>query len=184
MVYSHQTGLYADLCACLDAQGLRVVRCDLQAVGHLQMHRFWVVDNATAFKLEHSLLTPVSLAVRDAVVQPSIWKRTHGSGAGMVEAKQPNGNQTVIRRNLSIRAPDRPGLIRDVSLSLVADEVDVETVVAHTAVRSDGLVDAVFGHMRRRTQVSRSHVLAPDVWWPGLPSRQASRLVCDKLLPG
>ena len=106
--------------------------------------RFWVVDNATAFKLEHSLLTPVSLAVRDAVVQPSIWKRTHGSGAGLVEAKQPNGNQTVIRRNLSIRAPDRPGLIRDVSLSLVADEVDVETVVAHTAVRSDGLVDAVF----------------------------------------
>ena len=142
MVYSHQTGLYADLCACLDAQGLRVVRCDLQPVGHLQMHRFWVVDNATAFKLEHSLLTPVSLAVRDAVVQPSIWKRTHGSGAGMVEAK-PNG-ATAIRRKLSIRAPDRPGLIRDVSLSLVADKVDVETVVAHTAVRSDGLVDAVF----------------------------------------
>lgn len=142
MVYSHQPGLYADLCACLDAQGLRVVRCDLQPVGHLQMHRFWVVDNATAFKLEHSLLTPVSLAVRDAVVQPSIWKRTHGSGAGMVEAK-PNG-ATALRRQLSIRAPDRPGLIRDVSLSLVADKVDLETVVAHTAARPDGLVDAVF----------------------------------------
>ena len=142
MVYSHQPGLYADLCACLDAQGLRVVRCDLQPVGHLQMHRFWVVDNATAFKLEHSLLTPVSLAVRDAVVQPSIWKRTHGSGAGMVEAN-PNG-ATALRRQLSIRAPDRPGLIRDVSLSLVADKVDLETVVAHTAARPDGLVDAVF----------------------------------------
>ena len=65
----------------------------------------------------------------------------------MVEAK-PNG-ATAIRRKLSIRAPDRPGLIRDVSLSLVADKVDVETVVAHTAVRSDGLVDAVRGHRVR-----------------------------------
>ena len=178
MVYSHQTGLYADLCACLDAQGLRVVRCDLQAVGHLQMHRFWVVDNATAFKLEHSLLTPVSLAVRDAVVQPSIWKRTHGSGAGMVEAKQPDGNQTVMRRNLSIRAPDRPGLIRDVSLSLVADEVDVETVVAHTAVRSDGLVDAVFEatvradrHRLLRSAAPLGGVGGEDAVWDGVVSR-------------
>ena len=91
MVYSHQPGLYADLCACLDAQGLSVVRCDLQPVGHLQMHRFWVVDNATAFKLEHSLLTPVSLAVRDAVVQPSIWKRTHGRSEERGQAQRRNG---------------------------------------------------------------------------------------------
>ena len=84
-----------------------------------------------SIRASHSLLTPVSLAVRDAVVQPSIWKRTHGSGAGMVEAK-PNG-ATALRRQLSIRAPDRPGLIRDVSLSLVADKVDLETVVARAS---------------------------------------------------
>ena len=115
MVYSHQTGLYADLCACLDAQGLRVVRCDLQPVGHLQMHRFWVVDNATAFKLEHSLLTPVSLAVRDAVVQPSIWKRTHGSGGrersrNAETESQKSQSQTSRAEGESQEAASRAGL--------------------------------------------------------------------------
>eukprot|EP00227_Mantoniella_beaufortii_P005846 CAMPEP_0197603934 /NCGR_PEP_ID=MMETSP1326-20131121/40198_1 /TAXON_ID=1155430 /ORGANISM="Genus nov. species nov., Strain RCC2288" /LENGTH=135 /DNA_ID=CAMNT_0043171517 /DNA_START=271 /DNA_END=675 /DNA_ORIENTATION=+ len=80
VVYTQRPGLLADLCACLDAQSLRVIRADVSGTGPLRAYRFWVVNNKSAFKLEHTELTPVSLAVRDSVVQQGLWAKTYGSG--------------------------------------------------------------------------------------------------------
>ena len=79
VVYTHRAGLYADLCACVASQRLRAFRSDVQRSGHLTRYRFWVQCAVTGAKLEHARLTPVSLAVRDAVVRPGLWPRVHGA---------------------------------------------------------------------------------------------------------
>jgi hypothetical protein len=47
VVYTQRPGLFADLCTCVDAQSLRVLRADVSGTGQLRAYRFWVVDNAT-----------------------------------------------------------------------------------------------------------------------------------------
>ena len=81
VVYTHRPGLFADMCACVAAQNLRVLRADVAHAGHLRCYRFWVVDAATSGKLEHAALTPVSISIRDAVVQPGLWPRWHSEDA-------------------------------------------------------------------------------------------------------
>ena len=129
MVYTHRPGLYADMCACVAAQNLRVLRSDVAHAGHLRCYRFWVVDAATSRKLEHAALTPVSISVRDAVVQPGLWPRWHSEDAAARAAAlhaDPRGGRASLRA----RARDRPGLLRDVALALLAREVDVDQLRA------------------------------------------------------
>ena len=81
VVYTPRPGLFADLCLCVDAQGLRILRAEISGAGALRAYRFWVVDDETAFKLEHAHLNPISLAIRDAVVKQGAWHSVHGADA-------------------------------------------------------------------------------------------------------
>ena len=95
VVYTHRPGLFADMCACVAAQNLRVLRADVAHAGHLRCYRFWVVDAATSGKLEHAALTPVSISIRDAVVQPGLWPRWHSEDAA---ARAPPSTQIIFAR--------------------------------------------------------------------------------------
>ena len=130
VVYTHRPGLHCDLCACVDAQRLTIVRSDLRRAGHLRVHRFWVVDgSAGGGKLEHAALTPLSLAVRDAVVDPGLWARWHGvenararaarDAARETTASGAAGNGVGGRARTSV--PATPGALRDVLLQAAGD---------------------------------------------------------------
>ena len=134
VVYTHRPGLHCDLCACVDAQRLTIVRSDLRRAGHLRVHRFWVVDgSAGGGKLEHAALTPLSLAVRDAVVDPGLWARWHGVENARARAARDAARETTasgvaetasavartIRSGDARGTPGRP-------TQLLATEVDLD----------------------------------------------------------
>ena len=162
VVYTHRPGLHCDLCACVDAQRLTIVRSDLRRAGHLRVHRFWVVSqNAGGGKLEHAALTPLSLAVRDAVVDPGLWARWHGVENARARAARDAARETtasgVAGNGVGGRArtsvPSTPGALRDVLLKLLATEVDLDelevrlvrrntTSVTHSAPRESAFFEA------------------------------------------
>ena len=146
MVYTHRPGLFADMCACVAAQNLRVLRADVAHAGHLRCYRFWVVDAATSGKLEHAALTPVSISIRDAVVQPGLWPRWHSEDAAARAAALHADPLRAARTSLRATCRDRPGLLRDVALALLAREVDVDQLRAHTVSDEEFEIEAsVFG---------------------------------------
>ena len=134
VVYTHRPGLHCDLCACVDAQRLTIVRSDLKRAGHLRVHRFWVVDGRAGTKLEHAALTPLSLAVRDAVVDPGLWAKWHGvekarrrlaaDAAGETSNSGVAGNGVGARARCSV--PATAGALLRVLLKLLANEVDID----------------------------------------------------------
>ena len=137
VVYTHRPGLHCDLCACVDAQRLTIVRSDLRRAGHLRVHRFWVVDgSAGGGKLEHAALTPLSLAVRDAVVDPGLWARWHGvenararaarDAAGETTSKSGGAGNGVGAVTARVSVPATPGALRNVLLKMLATEVDLD----------------------------------------------------------
>ena len=146
VVYTHRPGLHCDLCACVDAQRLTIVRSDLKRAGHLRVHRFWVVDGHSGTKLEHAALTPLSLAVRDAVVDPGLWAKWHGvekarrrlanDAAG--ETSAAGGNGVGARARASV--PATAGALLQVLLKLLANEVDPDELDVRlvTDTRNDG----------------------------------------------
>ena len=163
VVYTHRPGLHCDLCACVDAQRLTIVRSDLRRAGHLRVHRFWVVAGSSAGggKLEHAALTPLSLAVRDAVVDPGLWARWHGVENARARAARDAARETtasgVAGNGVGGRArtsvPATPGALRDVLLKLLATEVDLDelevrlvrrntTSVTHSAPRESAFFEA------------------------------------------
>ena len=103
-----------------------------------------MVDNITASKLEHTRLTPVSMAVRDSVMQPGILARAHGHylsdhslsghapGLRLGSSSVGVDAKVAVRHSLSLRTAGRTGLLRDVSLTLLAHRVDVDTLTAYT----------------------------------------------------
>jgi hypothetical protein len=147
VVYTHRPGLHCDLCACVDAQRLTIVRSDLKRAGHLRVHRFWVVDGHAGTKLEHAALTPLSLAVRDAVVDPGLWAKWHGvekarrrlanDAAGETSAAGA-GNGVGARARASV--PATAGALLQVLLKLLANEVDPDELDVRlvTDTRNDG----------------------------------------------
>ena len=146
MVYTHRPGLFADMCACVAAQNLRVLRADVAHAGHLRCYRFWVVDATTSGKLEHAALTPVSISIRDAVVQPGLWPRWHSEDAAARAAALHADPLRAARTSLRATCRDRPGLLRDVALALLAREVDVDQLRAHTVSDEEFEIEAsVFG---------------------------------------
>ena len=116
------------------------MRADISGSGPLRAYRFWVVDSKTAFKLEHTLLTPVSLALRDSVVQRGLWAKTHGD-----ESREAPG-KTWERHTLSLRMPDRVGLLRDLALTLLAHNLDFDSLVAYNAVGTGGEDESMNGN--------------------------------------
>ena len=64
------------------------MRSDLRRAGRLRVHRFWVVDGRAGTKLEHAALTPLSLAGRDAVVDPGLWAKWHGAERARRQVRQ------------------------------------------------------------------------------------------------
>ena len=146
MVYTHRPGLFADMCACVAAQNLRVLRADVAHAGHLRCYRFWVVDAATSGKLEHAALTPVSISIRDAVVQPGLWPRWHSEDAAARAAALHADPLRAARTSLRATCRDRSGLLRDVALALLAREVDVDQLRARTVSDEEFEIEAsVFG---------------------------------------
>ena len=103
VVYTPRPGLFADLCLCVDAQGLRILRAEISGAGALRAYRFWVVDDETAFKLEHARLNPISLAVRDAVVNQGAWQSVHGADA-VKESGEAFLRADAPRHSLSLKA--------------------------------------------------------------------------------
>ena len=201
VVYTHRPGLHCDLCACVDAQRLTIVRSDLRRAGHLRVHRFWVVDgSAGGGKLEHAALTPLSLAVRDAVVDPGLWARWHGVENARARAARDAARETtasgVAGNGVGGRArtsvPATPGALRDVLLKLLATEVDLDelevrlvrrntTSVTHSAPREarfsrlrlarvDAGADAAAAAPRSR----RGPAPRPPGWLPS-PTRNRRR---------
>ena len=137
VVYTHRPGLHCDLCACVETQRLTIVRSDLRRAGHLRVHRFWVVDgSAGGGKLEHAALTPLSLAVRDAVVDPGLWARWHGvenararaarDAAGETTSKSGGAGNGVGAVTARVSVPATPGALRNVLLKMLATEVDLD----------------------------------------------------------
>ena len=137
VVYTHRPGLHCDLCACVDAQRLTIVRSDLRRAGHLRVHRFWVVDGRAGAKLEHAALTPLSLAVRDAVVDPGLWAKWHGverarrRAARDADGESPMSDPSArgkdgVGARARVSLPATPGALRDALLKLLASEVDCD----------------------------------------------------------
>ena len=141
VVYTHRPGLHCDLCACVDAQRLTIVRSDLKRAGHLRVHRFWVVDGHAGTKLEHAALTPLSLAVRDAVVDPGLWAKWHGveeARRRLANDAAGAGNGVGARARASV--PATAGALLQVLLKLLANEVDPDELDVRlvTDTRNDG----------------------------------------------
>ena len=137
VVYTHRPGLHCDLCACVETQRLTIVRSDLRRAGHLRVHRFWVVDgSAGGGKLEHAALTPLSLAVRDAVVDPGLWARWHGVENARARAARDAAGETTSKSGVAgngvgavtarVSVPATPGALRNVLLKMLATEVDLD----------------------------------------------------------
>ena len=130
VVYTHRPGLHCDLCACVDARGLTIVRSDLRRAGRLRVHRFWVVDGRAGTKLEHAALTPLSLAVRDAVVDPGLWARWHGVENARARAARDAAGETTSKSygvagngvcgavTARVSVPATPGALRNVTAAL------------------------------------------------------------------
>tara|TARA_B110000977_G_scaffold200335_1_gene290464 strand:- start:8069 stop:10591 length:2523 start_codon:yes stop_codon:yes gene_type:complete len=132
VVYTHRPGLHADLTVCVDSQKLRIVRSDLSRAGHLRVHHFWVVDTLSGQKLPHSELTPLSLAVRDTVVDPGVWARWFGLENAKTRATTDAQRENVTGKGVStscrilIDASSNPSALRDFSLAALARGVDFD----------------------------------------------------------
>ena len=156
VVYTHRPGLHCDLCACVETQRLTIVRSDLRRAGHLRVHRFWVVDgSAGGGKLEHAALTPLSLAVRDAVVDPGLWARWHGVENARARAARDAAGETTSKSygvagngvcgavTARVSVPATPGALRNVLLEMLATEVDLDELEVRLVRRNTTSVTRV-----------------------------------------
>ena len=127
----------------------------------------------TAFKLEHTLLNPVSIAVRDSVVQQGIWVKAYGTSEnGLVHSSVETSSSTTtengrmaVQQRLSLRVEDRVGLLRDLSLALLAHRVDVDSLTAYTlGDSSDRGFEAGSGHAQIEAEVVSDRPMSSSDW--------------------
>lgn len=129
--YTPKAGIVADLCTCMDGQALRILRAEVTAADHLRQYKLWVVDSETAFKLDLADLTPVSMAVRDSIVGEGHWGWVH-KDKGLTAAASANESKTPVKATLTMKVPDRPGLLKDIGALLVSHRVDIDCLDAHS----------------------------------------------------
>ena len=153
VVYTHRPGLHADLAVCVDGQKfLRILRSEVTRHGHLRVHRFWVVDVVTHKKLPHALLTPLSLSVRDAVVDPGIWARWFGvenaKRRAAIDHENENRGDKGVGATLTIPVDAVPSALRDLALCALAKGVDFDELRSGVPRQSHD------GHLQFHVEVS------------------------------